>query len=150
MKPVSAHHSLKQLMVLAQMQQQLAESVAQLLPISAREQLLGAAAEGNRLVLFSEQAAWASRIRFMERDILAHVQRNWPHLGISRHKILDAVGDLYLLGHPVLGEFRAHKSGHALNNQLLRALVADPEAWEMTTVADDQGPVSYGSSKIVI
>ncbi len=67
-----------------------------------------------------------------------------------RHKILDAVGDLYLLGHPVLGEFRAHKSGHALNNALLRALMADETAWEMTTVPDGSTPISYGSSKIVI
>ncbi len=47
-----------------------------------------------------------------------------------KHKILDAVGDLYLLGHPLLAEFSAHKSGHALNNRLLRALLADAEAWE--------------------
>ncbi len=67
-----------------------------------------------------------------------------------RHKILDAVGDLYLLGHPVLGEFRAHKSGHALNNALLRALMADETAWELTTVPDGSTPISYGSSKIVI
>jgi len=67
-----------------------------------------------------------------------------------RHKILDAVGDLYLLGHPILGEFRAHKSGHALNNTLLRALIADRSAWEMTTVVDDRVPINYGSSKIII
>ncbi|MBL8490487.1 MAG: UDP-3-O-acyl-N-acetylglucosamine deacetylase [Rhodocyclaceae bacterium] len=47
-----------------------------------------------------------------------------------KHKILDAIGDLYLLGHPLLAEFSAHKSGHALNNKLLRALLADAEAWE--------------------
>jgi UDP-3-O-[3-hydroxymyristoyl] N-acetylglucosamine deacetylase len=41
-----------------------------------------------------------------------------------RHKMLDAVGDLYLLGRPLLGAFSAHKSGHALNNQLLRAAIA--------------------------
>ncbi len=50
-----------------------------------------------------------------------------------RHKVLDAIGDLYLLGHPLIGSFSAHKSGHALNNQLLRALVADAEAWEFVT-----------------
>ncbi|BBO19964.1 MAG: UDP-3-O-acyl-N-acetylglucosamine deacetylase [Burkholderiales bacterium] len=48
-----------------------------------------------------------------------------------KHKVLDAVGDLYLLGHPLLGAFAAHKSGHALNNKLLRALLADSTAWEM-------------------
>jgi UDP-3-O-[3-hydroxymyristoyl] N-acetylglucosamine deacetylase len=67
-----------------------------------------------------------------------------------RHKILDAVGDLYMLGHPVLGEFRAHKSGHALNNQLLRELLKDSAAWELITVPEGTTPISYGSSKIVI
>ncbi|MBK6629858.1 MAG: UDP-3-O-acyl-N-acetylglucosamine deacetylase [Betaproteobacteria bacterium] len=50
-----------------------------------------------------------------------------------KHKVLDAVGDLYLLGHPLLGAFSAHKSGHALNNKLLRALLADKTAWEMVS-----------------
>jgi len=50
-----------------------------------------------------------------------------------RHKILDAIGDLYLLGRPFLAAFSAHKSGHALNNMLLRALVADPSATEVVT-----------------
>ena len=47
-----------------------------------------------------------------------------------RHKVLDAVGDLYLAGAPLLAEFVAYKSGHAMNNRLLRALLADAEAWE--------------------
>ncbi len=47
-----------------------------------------------------------------------------------KHKVLDAIGDLYLLGHPVIGMFAAHKSGHALNNELLRRLLELPEAWE--------------------
>jgi UDP-3-O-[3-hydroxymyristoyl] N-acetylglucosamine deacetylase len=50
-----------------------------------------------------------------------------------KHKILDAVGDLYLIGHPLLAAFAAHKSGHALNNRLLRALLADQSAWEMVS-----------------
>jgi UDP-3-O-[3-hydroxymyristoyl] N-acetylglucosamine deacetylase len=50
-----------------------------------------------------------------------------------RHKILDAIGDLYLLGRPLLAAFSAHKSGHALNNALLRALAADPAATEVVT-----------------
>jgi UDP-3-O-[3-hydroxymyristoyl] N-acetylglucosamine deacetylase len=50
-----------------------------------------------------------------------------------RHKILDAVGDLYLVGHPLLASYIAHKSGHALNNQLLRALLAQPDAYEIVT-----------------
>jgi UDP-3-O-[3-hydroxymyristoyl] N-acetylglucosamine deacetylase len=48
----------------------------------------------------------------------------------AKHKVLDAIGDLYMLGHPILGAFTAYKSGHALNNQLLRALLADADAWE--------------------
>ncbi len=47
-----------------------------------------------------------------------------------RHKVLDAIGDLYLMGNPLLGAFSAHKSGHALNNRLLRELIANPDAWE--------------------
>ena len=50
-----------------------------------------------------------------------------------KHKVLDAIGDLYLVGHPLLAEFSAHKSGHALNNRLLRELLADAEAWEYVT-----------------
>ncbi|MBK6401704.1 MAG: UDP-3-O-acyl-N-acetylglucosamine deacetylase [Rhodocyclaceae bacterium] len=50
-----------------------------------------------------------------------------------RHKVLDAIGDLYLAGHPLLGAFSAYKSGHALNNQLLRALLDDASAWEWAT-----------------
>ncbi len=47
-----------------------------------------------------------------------------------RHKVLDSIGDMYLLGHPVLGYFRGFKSGHALNNRLLRTVLADASAWE--------------------
>ena len=50
-----------------------------------------------------------------------------------KHKVLDAIGDLYLLGYPLLGAFTAFKSGHALNNRLLRTLLADAEAWEFAT-----------------
>ncbi|MBA0901240.1 MAG: UDP-3-O-acyl-N-acetylglucosamine deacetylase [Candidatus Nitrotoga sp.] len=50
-----------------------------------------------------------------------------------KHKILDAMGDLYLLGHPLIGAFSGYKSGHALNNGLLRALLADELAWEFVT-----------------
>ena len=50
-----------------------------------------------------------------------------------RHKLLDAVGDLYLLGKPLLAAFSAHKSGHTLNNRLLRALMSDPAASEIVT-----------------
>ncbi|MBS1188015.1 MAG: UDP-3-O-acyl-N-acetylglucosamine deacetylase [Burkholderiaceae bacterium] len=61
-----------------------------------------------------------------------------------RHKILDAIGDLYLIGHPLLASYTAHKSGHALNNQLLRALLAQPEAYEIVSFDDLQAaPQSY-------
>ncbi len=52
-----------------------------------------------------------------------------------RHKILDAVGDLYLLGHPLIGSFLGHKSGHALNNVAARALLADASAWAWASFA---------------
>ena len=51
----------------------------------------------------------------------------------AKHKVLDAIGDLYMLGHPILGAFSAYKSGHALNNQLIRALMQDASAWEYAT-----------------
>jgi len=57
-----------------------------------------------------------------------------------KHKILDAIGDLYLLGHPLIGAFSACKSGHALNNRLLRALVADAEAWELVSFEETDRP----------
>jgi len=61
-----------------------------------------------------------------------------------KHKILDAVGDLYLLGHSLIGSFRGHKSGHALNNRLLRALIAERSAWEEVTFEEtEDSPVSY-------
>ncbi len=55
-----------------------------------------------------------------------------------KHKVLDAIGDLYLLGHPLLASFTAHKSGHAINNQLARKLLANPEAWEYVSFEDQQ------------
>ena len=50
-----------------------------------------------------------------------------------KHKLLDAIGDLYLIGHPLIGYFSAHKSGHALNNRLLRETLASKDAWEWVT-----------------
>jgi UDP-3-O-[3-hydroxymyristoyl] N-acetylglucosamine deacetylase len=55
-----------------------------------------------------------------------------------KHKILDAIGDLYLIGRPILGAYSAFRSGHAMNNQLLRALLAQPESWEEVTFARDR------------
>jgi UDP-3-O-[3-hydroxymyristoyl] N-acetylglucosamine deacetylase len=61
-----------------------------------------------------------------------------------KHKILDAVGDLYLLGHSLIGAFSGYKSGHALNNRLLRTLLADAEAWEIVTFEDtDSMPITF-------
>ena len=61
-----------------------------------------------------------------------------------KHKILDAVGDLYLLGHSLIGEFVAKKSGHGLNNQLLRALLENEDCWEVVVFEDEkEAPISY-------
>lgn len=54
----------------------------------------------------------------------------------AKHKVLDAIGDLYMLGHPLLGAYTAYKSGHGLNNKLIRALLADASAWEYVTFDD--------------
>lgn len=61
-----------------------------------------------------------------------------------KHKMLDAIGDLYLLGNSLIGEFTAHKSGHALNNRLLRKLILTQGAWEVITFdEEDKAPISY-------
>ena len=62
------------------------------------------------------------------------------------HKILDAIGDAYLLGHGLIGELRAYKSGHDLNNKLLRAMLDDQSAWEMVTFESSRkAPICYGT-----
>jgi len=62
------------------------------------------------------------------------------------HKILDEIGDIYLLGHSLIGEFSAHKSGHDLNNKLLRAMLDDQSAWEEVTFSDPKkAPISYAT-----
>ncbi|HBN14589.1 UDP-3-O-acyl-N-acetylglucosamine deacetylase [Pseudohongiella sp. SYSU M77423] len=61
-----------------------------------------------------------------------------------KHKILDSIGDLYLLGYSLLGEFKGYKSGHSLNNKLLRALQANPDSWERVSFdSESQVPISY-------
>ncbi|BBL72234.1 UDP-3-O-acyl-N-acetylglucosamine deacetylase [Methylogaea oryzae] len=61
-----------------------------------------------------------------------------------KHKILDAIGDLYLLGHSLIGAFTGYKSGHALNNTLLRTLLETPDAWESVTFPEEGDlPISY-------
>ncbi len=64
-----------------------------------------------------------------------------------KHKILDAMGDLYLLGHPLLAYYEARRSGHALNNVLLRALLDQPAAWEMVSFEDErQAPRGFAQA----
>lgn len=60
-----------------------------------------------------------------------------------KHKILDAVGDLYLLGHSLIGEFVGYKSGHGLNNKLLRELLQQQDAWEFVEFPEETAPISY-------
>ena len=62
-----------------------------------------------------------------------------------KHKILDAMGDLYLIGRPLLATYSAYRSGHAMNNQLLRALLAQPQAYEEVTFAKaSAAPAGFG------
>ena len=69
-----------------------------------------------------------------------------------RHKILDAIGDLYLAGRPILGAYEGFKSGHALNNKLVRALLAETTAWEEVTFEDRAmpSPVIYATPALAI
>ena len=61
-----------------------------------------------------------------------------------KHKVLDAIGDLYLLGHSLIGAFSGYKSGHALNNQILHVLMEQEDAWELVTFDDPkEAPISY-------
>lgn len=61
-----------------------------------------------------------------------------------KHKVLDAIGDLYLLGYSLIGEFQGNKSGHALNNLLIRQLLKEPDAWDLLTFEDAaNAPISY-------
>jgi UDP-3-O-[3-hydroxymyristoyl] N-acetylglucosamine deacetylase len=62
-----------------------------------------------------------------------------------KHKILDAMGDMYMLGKPLLASYSAFRSGHALNNQLVRALMADAAAWEVVSFEDEKkAPTGFG------
>ena len=61
-----------------------------------------------------------------------------------KHKILDAIGDLYLLGHSLIGAFKGYKSGHELNNRLLKELLATEGAWELVSFTDEEAlPISF-------
>lgn len=65
------------------------------------------------------------------------------HDEFVRHKVLDAIGDLYLAGRPIRGHYHGFKSGHALNNMLLRALFADKSAWRLTNLIDAEDRVEH-------
>jgi len=77
---------------------------------------------GNAIVMDEYRVLNADGLRFGDEFV--------------KHKILDAIGDLYLVGHPLLASYTAHKSGHALNNQLLRALLGRREAWEIVSFSE--------------
>ncbi len=64
-----------------------------------------------------------------------------------KHKVLDAIGDLYLCGHPLLAAYSAHKAGHALNNEVLRVLLADASAWEIVSF-DQAAAAPEGVSRL--
>jgi len=67
-----------------------------------------------------------------------------------KHKVLDAIGDLYIAGYSLIGEFRAFKSGHGLNNRLLRTLMSQPESWELISLQDTtEAPISYVKPALV-
>ena len=67
-----------------------------------------------------------------------------------KHKILDAIGDLYLLGYSLIGEFSGFKSGHGLNNRLLRTLLADTSAWEAVVFErPEDAPISYARAPVL-
>ena len=73
------------------------------------------------------------------------------HDEFVKHKVLDAIGDLYLLGHPLIGAFVAHKSGHALNNKLLRHLLEHQEAWEYASFdRTEDAPAFVASTQPVL
>jgi UDP-3-O-[3-hydroxymyristoyl] N-acetylglucosamine deacetylase len=68
-----------------------------------------------------------------------------------RHKVLDAIGDLYLLKYSLIGAFIGYKSGHGVNNQLLRELLAQEDAWELVTFEDEaQAPISFSRPAAVM
>ncbi|MEQ9011008.1 MAG: UDP-3-O-acyl-N-acetylglucosamine deacetylase [Algiphilus sp.] len=86
-----------------------------------------------------ENAVVLDEFRVLNRDGLRYDDE------FVRHKILDAVGDLYLVGHSILGAYSAFKSGHDLNNKLARKLLEDEGAWELVTVDDAaDAPVQFG------
>ncbi|MFP3872811.1 MAG: UDP-3-O-acyl-N-acetylglucosamine deacetylase [Thiohalophilus sp.] len=85
-----------------------------------------------------DNAVVVDEYRVLNEDGLRYVDE------FVKHKILDSIGDLYLLGHSLIGAFSGHKSGHALNNRLLCELLANQEAWEEVTFEDPaKAPISF-------
>ena len=85
-----------------------------------------------------DNAVVVDEYRVLNEDGLRYIDE------FVKHKILDSIGDLYLLGHSLIGAFSGHKSGHALNNRLLRTLLADRDAWEVVTFEDPaKAPISF-------
>lgn len=79
-----------------------------------------------------ENAIVLDEFRVLNQDGLRYTDE------FIRHKILDAIGDLYTLGHGIIGAYQGHKSGHAINNLLVRELLLQQDAWEMVTLGDKQ------------
>ena len=80
----------------------------------------------------------------LEDDRIVNLEGLRSEDELVKHKVLDAIGDLYLLGFSLVGEYRAYKSGHALNNTAVRALLAQTDAWEMVSYDDEfQAPACY-------
>jgi len=85
---------------------------------------------GNSVVLDEYQVLNKDGLRYQDEFV--------------KHKMLDAIGDLYTLGHSIIGAYHGHKSGHAINNLLLHELIAQPDAWEMTTMeTEKESTASY-------
>jgi UDP-3-O-[3-hydroxymyristoyl] N-acetylglucosamine deacetylase len=88
-------------------------------------------AQGLGLGASMENAIVMDEYRVLNPDELRYADE------FVKHKVLDAVGDLYVLGYPLLAAFTAYKSGHAMNNKLLRALLEDESAWDIVTYEDE-------------
>ena len=79
-----------------------------------------------------------------EQDILNKHDLRYQEEEFVKHKILDAIGDLYLIGYGLIGEFKGNKSGHALNNKLTRKLLQQTDCWETVTFANkEEAPIKY-------
>ena len=96
-------------------------------------------------VIFNWQARRVSNppIAFGDDEILNEEGLRFED-EIVKHKMLDAIGDLYLLGHNLIGQFSGFKSGHALNNELLKKIIASEDAYEIIEFENfDNAPISY-------